>query len=151
MNGRLPRNPGVRRLSSGQAVRRLASSMSAMAGYDSDRARRRMTCKNAPVVFEEIPPRPAPKSQRFYMFYFAAILAVFPVVSAIMWWVRWPHPLSFGDKILLGGVAVTALPACVFLLTAQSTTPSDNQERLRGLVWAMWLVQLAFRILEVRR
>jgi len=30
-------------------------------------------------VFDEIPPRPAPQSQRFYVFYFAVIFAFFPV------------------------------------------------------------------------
>ena len=110
-----------------------------------------MTCKNALDMFEEIPSRPAPQSQRFYIFYFAVFLAVFPVLSTIMWWVRWPHPLSLGDKIFLGGFALISLPSGVFLLTAKSATPIDNQERLRGLVWASWLVPLILRILELRR
>jgi len=85
------------------------------------------------------------------MFYFAVFLAFFPVFSTLTWWFRWPHPLSFGDKVFLGGFALISLPSGVYLLRAKSATPSDNQERLRGLVWAMWLVQLVLRILEVRR
>ena len=113
----------------------------------SYRVRGRMTCKNALVVFEEIPPRPAPQSQRFYIFYFAVILAAFPVFSTTMWWVRWPHPLSLGDQIFLGGTALISLPSGMFLVAAKSATPSDNQERLRGLVQASFLVQLVLRIL----
>jgi hypothetical protein len=84
------------------------------------------------------------------MFYFGAMLALFPVFSTIMWWVRWPGPLSLGDKIVFGGFALISLPSGVFLLTAKSSTPSDNQERLRGLVWASMLVQLVLRILVHR-
>jgi len=109
-----------------------------------------MNCKNALVVFEEIPPRPAPQSQRFYRFYFAVILAFFPVFTAILWWLRWPHSVSLGDKIFLGGFSLISLPAGVFLVKAKSVSPSDNQERLRGLVLASWLILLVLRILEVR-
>jgi hypothetical protein len=106
-----------------------------------------MTCQNAQIVFEEIPPRPAPQSQRFYIFYFAVILAAFPVFATTMSWVRWPHPLSLGDKIFLGGVALISLPSGMFLLTAKAANPSDNQDRLRGLVRTSVVVQLVLRIL----
>jgi hypothetical protein len=101
-------------------------------------------------VFDEIPARPAPQSQRFYMFYFAVFFALFPVSSTIMWWFRWPYPLSLGDKIVLGSIALTSLPSGVLLLTAKSATPRDNQERLRNLTWASMLIQLVLQILEVR-
>jgi hypothetical protein len=78
------------------------------------------------------------------------MLAVFPVFSTIMWWFRWPHPLSLDDKIFLGVCALISLPSGVFLLTAKSATPSDNQERLRGLFWAFMLVQLVLDILVHR-
>jgi hypothetical protein len=32
------------------------------------------------------------------------MLAVFPVFSTIMWWARWPHPLSLDDKIFFAGL-----------------------------------------------
>jgi heme/copper-type cytochrome/quinol oxidase subunit 3 len=110
-----------------------------------------MTCENALVVFDEIPPRRAPLSQRFYMFNFAGFFALYAVFPTIMWWFRWPHPLSLNDKIALGSIAPILLLSGAFLLTAKSATPRDNQERFRGLVWASMLVQLFLRILEVRR
>jgi hypothetical protein len=67
-----------------------------------------------------------------------------------MWWFRWPHPLLFSDKIFLGGLALISLPSGLFLLKAKSATPSDNQERVRGLYWAWLLVWLALKILTVR-
>ena len=81
------------------------------------------------------------------MFYFALLFAFLPIFSALMWWFRGPHSLSFGDKVFLGGFALISLPSGVFLLTAKSASPSDNQERLRGLFWASFLVQLVLRIL----
>ena len=85
------------------------------------------------------------------MFYFGALFAFLPVLLTFMWWFRWPHPLSFGDKIVLVGFALISLPSGMFLLTAKSTTPSDNQERLKSLFWALFLVQIALQILSVRR
>jgi hypothetical protein len=101
-------------------------------------------------MFDEIPPRPAPQSQRFYMFYFAGFFALFPIVSSLLWWLRWPHPLSFSDKIFLGAFALISLPSGVLLLIAKSATPTDNQERLRGLHWVMVLVWVVLKIVEIR-
>ena len=98
-----------------------------------------MTCKNASVVFEELPPRRAPRSQRFYIFNFAFFFVFFPVLFAITW-PLWPHPLSLDDEFVLGGLGLISLLSAVFLLKAKSVTPRDNQERLWGLfVATMWV------------
>jgi Mn2+/Fe2+ NRAMP family transporter len=119
-------------------------------GYDSHRASWRTPCENALVVFDEIPPRRAPRSERFYIFYFAILFAFFPFFSALMWWVRWPHSLLFSDKVYLVGLALISLPSGLFLLKAKSVTPSDNQERVRGLYWAWLLVWVVLKVLEIR-
>jgi Mn2+/Fe2+ NRAMP family transporter len=84
------------------------------------------------------------------MLNFAACFALFPVFSIILWWFRWPHPLSLSDKIFLGGFALISLPSGVLLVTAKSATPTDNQERLRGLDWVMVLVWVVLKILQIR-
>ena len=101
-------------------------------------------------MFDEIPPRPAPRSQRFYIVSFAVFFAFLPVFATLMWWFRWPHPLSFSDKIFLGCFALISLPSGVLLLIAKSATPTDNQERLSGLKWVMVLVWVVLKILQVR-
>ena len=103
------------------------------------------TCKNALVVFDEIPPRKAPRSQRFYIFNFAFVSAFFPVLFAITW-PLWRHPLSHEDRFVLGGFAFVSLLSGAFLLNAKSVTPRDNQERLWYLLSATILVP---RILAV--
>lgn len=107
-------------------------------------------------MFDEIPPRRAPRSQRFYTFNFAFISAFSPVLFAITW-PLWRHPLSFEDKFVLGGFALISLLSGVFLLNAKSVTPMDNQDRLRGLfaatIWTpliMEVFSLALRSLVVR-
>ena len=84
------------------------------------------------------------------MFYFAVFFALFPVFSIITCWFRWPHPLLLSDKISMGGFALISLPSGLLLLTAKSATPTDNQERLRGLHWVMVLVWVVLKILQVR-
>jgi len=81
---------------------------------------------------------------------FAAIFAFLPVFATLLWWFRWPHPLLLSDKIFLGGFALISLTSGVLLLTAKSATPTDNQERLRGLHWVMVLVWVVLKILEIR-
>jgi len=100
-------------------------------------------------VFDEIPPRSAPRSQRFYIFWFAVFFALFPVFAILLWWFR-PHTLSLTDEIFLGGFALVSLFSGVLLLTAKSVTTTDNQERLRGLRWVMVLVWIFLKILEIR-
>jgi hypothetical protein len=74
---------------------------------------------NARVVFEEIPPRRAPRSQQFYISNFAFFFAFSPVLLAITR-PLWPHPLSLQDKFVLGGFAFISLLSGVFLLNARS-------------------------------
>jgi hypothetical protein len=90
-------------------------------------------------VFDEIPPRRAPRSQRFYIFNFVFIFAFFPVLFAITWPLWW-HRLSIEDKFVLGGFALISLLSGVFLLNAKSVSPRDNQDRLWGLfVATIWV------------
>ena len=117
-------------------------------GYDSHRASWRTTCENALVVFEELPPRRAPRSQRFYICNFAVIFAFFPVSFAIIW-PLWPHPLSHEDKFILGGFALVSLLSGVFLLNAKSVTPRDKQERLWVLVSATMFVPLILDVFSL--
>jgi hypothetical protein len=107
-----------------------------------------MTCKNALVVFDEIPPRQAPRSQRFYIFNFAAFFAVDAVFSMIIWWFRWPHPLSLSDKIAIGSFALYSLISGVFLLTAKSAAPRTNQGRLWVLFNTGMIVPMILEVLS---
>ena len=106
-----------------------------------------MTCKNALVVFDEIPPRRAPRSQRFYIFNFAGFFAVDAVFSMIIWWFRWPHPLSLSDKIAIRSFALCSLISGVFLLTAKSA-PRTNQERLWVLFNTGMIVPMILEVLS---
>jgi hypothetical protein len=117
-------------------------------GYDIYRAGWCTTCKNALVVFEEIPPRRAPRSQRFYIFNFAFVSALFPVLLAITW-PLWPHPLSHEGRLVLGGFAFFSLLSGTLLLNAKSVTPRDNQERLWYLLSAAILVPRNFAIFSL--
>jgi hypothetical protein len=83
------------------------------------------------------------------MFTFAGFFALY--FFSTMLWFLWSDPLSLRDKIVLGSFALTALLSGGLLLTAKSVTPSDNQDRFKGLFWASLLVQVFLRILEVRR
>jgi len=96
--------------------------------------KRRTTCKNALVVFEEIPPRQAPRSQRFYIFNFAVYFALFLIGSAIAWFCWSGNPLSVFRKIDSGIFVLCSLVSGVFLLTARSAHPRTNQERF----WALF-------------
>lgn len=117
-------------------------------GYDIYRAGWCTTCKNALVVFEEVPPRRAPRSQRFYIFNFAFVSALFPVLLAITW-PLWPHPLSHEGRLVLGGFAFFSLLSGTLLLNAKSVTPRDNQERLWYLLSAAILVPRNFAIFSL--
>lgn len=110
------------------------------AGYASHRAGWRTACENV-VVFEEIPPRRAPRTQRFYIYNFAFFFAFSPVLLAITWSL-WPHPLSLEDKFVFGGFGFISLLSGVFLLNAKSVAPRDNQERLWYLISATMLVPI---------
>jgi len=103
------------------------------------------------IVFDEIPSRPALRSQRFYIFSFAAFFVIFPLFSGIMLCFRWPHPPSLYDKIFLGSYTLISLTAGVLLLSTKSATPRNNQERLQGLFWLMTLVWLGLNIFQVCR
>jgi hypothetical protein len=61
------------------------------------------------VVFEEIPPRRASRSQRFYMFNFAVYFALCLVGSAIAWFCWSGNPLSVIRKIDSGSFVLCSL------------------------------------------
>ena len=103
-------------------------------GYDSYRANGRTTCKNTLVVFEEIPPRQPPRSQRFYIFNFAVFFAFFLVGSAIAWFCWSGNPVSVIRKIDSAILVLCSLISGVFLLTAKTAHPRTNQERF----WVMF-------------
>jgi hypothetical protein len=92
-------------------------------------------------VFDEIPPRRPPRSQRFYISNFEFFFAFSPVLLAITW-PLWPHPLSLEDKFVLGSFAFISLLSGVFLLNAKSVTLRDNQERLWYLFSATMFIPL---------
>lgn len=99
-------------------------------------------------MFEELPPRQAPRSQRFYTFNFAFCFAFWPVLLAIVWPLL-PHPLSLEDMFVLGSFAFNSLLSGVFLLKAKSVTPRDNQERLWYLISASMLVPFILHVLSL--
>jgi hypothetical protein len=99
-------------------------------------------------VFEEIPSRAEPSSQRRAIKFFAVIFASFLAGSVIAWF-RWSgHPLSISRKIASGEFVFGLVISGVFLLTAKSVTPEGNQKRLWGLLWALMLVQLIHDVLQ---
>jgi hypothetical protein len=110
-----------------------------------------MTCKNALVVFDEIPTRRAPRSQQFYMFHFAAYVVLFLVGSAIAWLCWSGNPQSVIRKIESGSFVLGSLISGVFLLTAQSATPVTNQERFWVLFNTMMIAPMILGVLDVLR
>jgi hypothetical protein len=81
------------------------------------------------VMFDEISSRPAPRSQQFYIYNFAAYFALFLVGSAIAWFC-WPGVIG---KIASGSFVLWSLTSGVFLLTAKSAHPRTNQDHF----WAL--------------
>jgi len=107
-----------------------------------------MTCKNALVVFDEIPPPREPElSQQKAVFYFA-VLFVFYFATSVILWMCLGHPLSVGDKIALGNIVLGSLLSGVFLLTAKSATPQDNRSRLLVLRRAIILGLMIAGVVE---
>jgi hypothetical protein len=99
-------------------------------------------------VFDEIPPRKAPRSQRFYIVSFAFFSVFSPALIAVTWsW--WPHPLRHEDMFVLGGFAFGSLLSVAFLLNAKSVTPRDNQERLWYLLLATYLAPRIMAVLSL--
>jgi hypothetical protein len=110
-----------------------------------------MTCKNALVVFDEISPRRAPLSQQFYMFYFAAYVALFLVGSAIAWFCWSGNPLSVIRKIESGSFVLGSLISGVFLSTAKSAHPRTNQDRFWFLFNTMMIAPVILGVLDLFR
>jgi hypothetical protein len=108
-----------------------------------------MTCKNALVVFDEIPARRRETlSLGQAIFWFAYWVALFVVSSAIAWF-RWSeNPLSVIRKIHLGVFVLGSLISGVFLFTAKSATPETNRKRLWVLFITINLVGLMVDILR---
>jgi hypothetical protein len=87
-----------------------------------------MACKNALVMFEEIPRAPE-LSQQKAIFSFGVLFVVY-FASSIGLWFCLGHPLSVGDKIALGNFVLGSLFSGLFLSTAKSATPQDNHRRV---------------------
>ena len=98
-------------------------------------------------MFEEIPSRPAPPSQRTAIIGFAAIFVFFFVGSAVAWF-RWSRPLSVVRKVTAAEFGIGLVVAGVCLLTARRVAPEDNQRRLRDLLWAILLLQIVIDVLR---
>lgn len=105
-----------------------------------------MTCKNALVVFDEIPPRRKPLSQVQYTFYFGVYFVLFLALSA--WFRRSGNPPSVIREIDSVFSVLGLLISGVFLLTAKSATPETNQARHRVFFIAMMPVLIILDVLR---
>jgi hypothetical protein len=91
-------------------------------------------------MFNEIPPRPAPPSQRLTIVGFSIFFASF-LGGLVLDWFLWSGPMSLTRKIITAEYVVGGVLSAVFLLTAKSVTPENNQKRMWALLIAMFLVQ----------
>jgi hypothetical protein len=98
-------------------------------------------------MFEEIPFRPAPPSQRTAIVSFGIYFAIFLTASAIAWF-RWSSPLSLSRKIAVAEFIMGGVLSGIFLVTAKSASPEANQKRMWALFFAIWLPQLIIDVLQ---
>jgi hypothetical protein len=99
-------------------------------------------------MFEEIPTRPAPPTQKTARRAFAISFASFLIASVFAWF-RWAgHPLSLTREMATAEFILGSMLSGVFLLTAKSAAPEDNRKRLWVLFWALMTFQLLIDVLQ---